>query len=224
MSRNAIRPSVQSEVLLLCRRRCCICFGLDRNTDIRAGQIAHLDRDSGNNRPDNLAFLCLEHHDEYDSRTSQRKGLLPQEIRAFRKELHEAVLQWASQPATFAPARSTVRGLEGRYVRQGLYDEAELQVQRLDDGRLHVIGFAVWGTSRPFGPNTGELDFVAPLAEGNSLALTEPTSSGDYQLSLQFADGQLVAAEDYTIGRFGMNVTFEGIYEKMAPASSSFER
>jgi hypothetical protein len=77
----------QAQVLLEGRRRCCVCFGLNRDAQLKKGQIAHLDGNRDNNAPKNLVFLCLEHHDEYDSRTSQSKGLTLAEVTHFRKEL-----------------------------------------------------------------------------------------------------------------------------------------
>jgi hypothetical protein len=62
---------------------------LNNRNDIRKGQIAHLNRDPTDSRFENLVFLCLEHHDEYDSRTSQSKGLLLEEIREYRDRLYE---------------------------------------------------------------------------------------------------------------------------------------
>ena len=88
MARKRPPANVEEEVLVLCRRRCCICYGLDRDITIKSGQIAHLDGRPDNNDLDNLAFLCFGHHDQYDTRTSQSKGLTPREVRRFRKELH----------------------------------------------------------------------------------------------------------------------------------------
>lgn len=88
-SRRKIPDVTQAQVLLEGRRRCCVCFGLKRDDGLKRGQIAHLDRDRTNNRPSNLAFLCLDHHDEYDSPTSQSKGLTKAEIRHFRDELKD---------------------------------------------------------------------------------------------------------------------------------------
>ena len=50
-------------MLLKSRRRCCICFGLNRDLRLKPGQIAHLNQRNDDNREDNLAYLCLEHHD-----------------------------------------------------------------------------------------------------------------------------------------------------------------
>jgi hypothetical protein len=54
----------------------------------RKGQIAHLNQDATDRRFDNLVYLCLEHHDEYDARTSQSKGYTADELRAYRDRLY----------------------------------------------------------------------------------------------------------------------------------------
>lgn len=106
MPRAPISEKVQAQVLLRSRRRCCICYGLNRDLAIKGGQIAHLDRDSANPIGDNLAFLCLSHHDEYDSQTSQRKGFMVSEVRHFRDELYAANnrLEVSSDLAADVPA------------------------------------------------------------------------------------------------------------------------
>ena len=95
-SRKKVSESTQAEVLVQSRRRCCICFGLNRDESIKKGQIAHLDQDRNNNATSNLAFLCLEHHDEYDSQTSQSKGLQRAEIERYRDELVAHFGGWVS--------------------------------------------------------------------------------------------------------------------------------
>jgi hypothetical protein len=59
--------------------------------------MAHLDQDSSNNRPDNLAFLCFEHHDSYDSSTSQAKNFTIGEVKAYRDELYSHTQKLALQ-------------------------------------------------------------------------------------------------------------------------------
>ncbi len=63
-NRPSIPKHVEAEVVGASKRRCCLCFALDGDFGIKKGQIAHLDHNPGNNKPENLAFLCLEHHDE----------------------------------------------------------------------------------------------------------------------------------------------------------------
>jgi hypothetical protein len=91
MPRKAIPPETENQVLLFVRRRCCICYGLNRDLEIKQGQIAHLDQNPENIDLGDLAFLCLLHHDQYDSRTSQSRGLTLNEVRHFRGELHKVI-------------------------------------------------------------------------------------------------------------------------------------
>lgn len=91
MSRRPSLPSkTETEVLLLSGRRCSVCFGLRGDADVKKGQIAHLDRNPSNNSSENVVFLCLEHHDEYDSQTRQSKGLTKRELQQYRNLLYQA--------------------------------------------------------------------------------------------------------------------------------------
>lgn len=92
MARKKIPDDIQKEVLVTSRRRCCICYGLNRDISIKKGQIAHLDGDNENYKFDNLAFLCFDHHDEYDGKTSQSKNFTIKEVKEYRAELYENVL------------------------------------------------------------------------------------------------------------------------------------
>lgn len=92
-NRKKISPEVIADITSASRRRCCICFALNREDIEKKGQIAHLDQDASNNSPDNLAFLCLDHHDQYDSRPSQAKGLTIEEVKRYRTELLAFVAQ-----------------------------------------------------------------------------------------------------------------------------------
>ncbi|MDD4996977.1 MAG: hypothetical protein PHI99_02430 [Syntrophales bacterium] len=88
-ARHKKNPEAIKDVLLKSKRRCCICFGLMHNHEAKRGQVAHLDRDRANGSPDNLVFLCLDHHDEYDSTTSQSKSLQISEVKAYREQLYK---------------------------------------------------------------------------------------------------------------------------------------
>jgi hypothetical protein len=88
MPRKAIPDEVQNSVLLKSRRRCCLCFWLEGSDNVVKGQIAHLDQNHENADEENLVFLCYNHHDEYDSRTSTSKGLREGEVRKWRDELY----------------------------------------------------------------------------------------------------------------------------------------
>lgn len=88
MPRAHTPKSVETDLLTASRRRFALCFGLNGLSRPRPGQIAHVDRDASNSALQNLAWLCLEHHDEYDSRRSQSKGFTPDELRRYRDELY----------------------------------------------------------------------------------------------------------------------------------------
>ncbi len=88
MARKAIPVETLVDLLSMSRRRCCICYGLHNDDYEKKGQIAHLDHDPSNNKLGNLAFLCLNHHDEYDREPGQAKGLVLQEVRRYRDNLY----------------------------------------------------------------------------------------------------------------------------------------
>lgn len=88
MTRKAIPEDVQTRILLRSRRRCCLCFWLKGEDEVKKGQLAHLDGDHSNSTEGNLAFLCLEHHDEYDSTPSVSKGLREREVLQWRDEIY----------------------------------------------------------------------------------------------------------------------------------------
>jgi hypothetical protein len=124
------RPKISSEiaatVLVKSGRRCCLCFGLHRDLTVKRGQIAHVDRDRANNDEKNLAFLCFDHHDEYDSTTRQSKGLTQLEVVTYRQRLYEAVL--VQKPlesrsveiiASNLEAEETILGVIERYLEVG---------------------------------------------------------------------------------------------------------
>jgi hypothetical protein len=126
MPRKATPPEIKKEVLLLCRRRCCLCYGLNNDLTEKQGQIAHLDRIASHNEIENLAFLCLPHHDQYDTRTSQSKGLTGREVKHFRRELHDLIVR--DPDSLNANRRSVEFQAEDTFSRGGIDGE----IYRLD--------------------------------------------------------------------------------------------
>jgi hypothetical protein len=94
IQRKRISRSAEVKILVQSRRRCCICFGLHRDDTLKRGQIVHLDKNPNNNSPVNLAYLCLEHHDEFDGKTSLSKGITPREVKKYRDELYDHYNKW----------------------------------------------------------------------------------------------------------------------------------
>jgi hypothetical protein len=87
-ARRAWPKDIQTDILCKSRRRCCLCVALANDRAEKVGQLAHIDKKRNNSTFDNGAFLCLPHHEEYDSRPSQSKGLTPDELRRYRDELY----------------------------------------------------------------------------------------------------------------------------------------
>lgn len=86
-------------------RRCCLCFFHDQVDTVRRGQIAHLNRDPNDHSVNNLVWLCLDHHAEYDSRSSQSKGWKTNEVCHWRDEMYarieERVGDTVTRPSSF---------------------------------------------------------------------------------------------------------------------------
>ena len=160
---------------------------------------------------DNLAFLCLEHHDLYDSRSRQSKGLTIGEVKVFKAELEEAIAVALTAQLSLAVEEQSPWRWEGVYRWEKPNSSAELEIQNFGGGRYAMTGVAFWGTKNEHGPNFGELDTPGKLIDENLVV-----SSGDYRLTLSRTSVGLVAAETFESSAFGLNVTFAGTYEKVA--------
>jgi hypothetical protein len=215
MKRKKVTPATQAEVLLKSRRRCCICFGLNRDTSIKQGQIAHLDHDPSNNNESNLAFLCFNHHDQYDSRTKQSKNFTIQEVIYFKNELASAITLEFSRLVSFGNTNIfSKKEISGHYIRDGEFDSAEIMIEQLPSGSFHISGFSLWGKLIEYGPYTGELDFVGSLLDGEIKYEFVKDDNIKYKLVLNFQEESLVVSEENWIGVYGMNVTFQGEYHR----------
>lgn len=124
-ARATIPPEVIADVLVTSRRRCCVCFGLSNDAEEKKGQVAHIDRDASNSARDNLVFLCFDHHDQYDSRTSQSRALTVEEVRRYRAQLDRFVAQ--SLPLSDVDvARALLAGLDRPAFRTPFHQESSL--------------------------------------------------------------------------------------------------
>jgi hypothetical protein len=91
MDRKHTPSEIETAVLLKSARRCTLCFHLRQDLTEKNGQIAHLDQDPSNFAEDNLAFMCLEHHSIYDSKTSQHKNFTLAEVKEARSRLYAEI-------------------------------------------------------------------------------------------------------------------------------------
>jgi hypothetical protein len=109
------------------------------------------------------------------------------------------------------PAFARARDVFGHYERNGENDQASLDVKMIPGDRVKVTGIALWNTkNEKYGPNTGELDFEAPLKD-DTVSWSDPDG---YTVVIRFSRKALDVTE-HAVGRhFGMNVTFAGHYER----------
>jgi hypothetical protein len=90
-ARKPIPADIEHRVLDRSRRRCALCTHFDNDWERKQGQLAHLDRNPSNCAEDNLAFLCLPHHDDYDTKRRQTKDLTIREVKTARDRLYAFV-------------------------------------------------------------------------------------------------------------------------------------
>lgn len=86
-TRKKISPTDEATLLMACRRRCCLCAHYKSDYSRKKGQIAHIDKDRTNAAKSNLAFLCFDCHDEFDSKSSQSKNFTQKEVRLCKEKL-----------------------------------------------------------------------------------------------------------------------------------------
>ncbi len=91
--RIPISTKIVDEILVKNKHTCCVCQ--DINTE-RSVQINHINGKNSDNRPENLAVLCLDHHAQATiglnkGHTLGRK-LTPRQIRIFKKQWESACL------------------------------------------------------------------------------------------------------------------------------------
>ena len=119
--RTNIPASRQAQLLTKSRRICALCFGLKQDSSAKIqGQIAHIDRDNSNNAFENLAWLCLECHDRYDTTgTSQSKSLQKRELRAYQ----DMVFDYNEEASEFSePVSSGTNALKRNHDREKFRD------------------------------------------------------------------------------------------------------
>lgn len=102
--RQKTAQGIETSILLSSARRCPVCFQLYGDLAVKVGQIAHLDGDRTNGEEDNLAWMCMPHHSEYDSTTSQHKNFTIGEVKMMRTRLYDAIAR--NEHTTGAPPQA----------------------------------------------------------------------------------------------------------------------
>jgi len=213
MARKKIPQKIADQVLLQSRRRCCICFGLNNDIEEKPG----LDQDNANSDIDNLAWMCLAHHDEYDSKTSQTRKLSIGEAKQYRTELYEAMKDPANrqgpsaEPSIEVISHNQSGGITAQTVNQGHTPELAgetLRFNELDpetgdyvtDIILRIIcpyavGFSVRVTAQSIKtmaltphPPVGAFEIMKPVREGNTITHYYRNARGSFLLRIVTAE------------------------------------
>jgi len=79
--RSEVPPAVAARVLFLSDRTCCVCRAKGKPV-----QIHHMDEDSSNSAPTNLAVLCLECHTETQVRGGFHRKLDLEQVLLYRND------------------------------------------------------------------------------------------------------------------------------------------
>jgi hypothetical protein len=94
VKRKHIPVSTENELFRLSGRKCCMCFAISADFGEKQGQRAHLDGNPENFKLDNRAWLCLPHHNLYDTKYRQTRNYTMSEVKMYRTLLYEAVEKW----------------------------------------------------------------------------------------------------------------------------------
>lgn len=106
-----IDPSLRSKLLINNQHACCVCG--------KSGvQIHHINGDHSDNKPSNLAVLCLPHHDVATASSGLSARLRPEEIRQYKKKWEEACLDRVKKGARARTAFFMVDYKNAERIRQ----------------------------------------------------------------------------------------------------------
>ena len=141
--------------------------------------MAHINKVPSDNRPENLAWLCLEHHDSFDSVSSQSKNYTKAELSRWRDKLHA---HFSESSVTAATESEIVRSENSRNTnyawRSPLFSASDgpqlfpyrsrnhfdgvcvIELVRLGDGRVVIACISVAGN-----PGSSITNTVETIAE-----------------------------------------------------------
>lgn len=153
-NRVHIPNEVEADVLIKSKRRCCLCYGIKNDLEEKAGQIAHLDNDCSNNKFDNLAYMCLEHHNKYDSKTSQSKNYTIKETKYYRGKLYSYFTNLYSSKYSMGDymdyLNQNIRLISDDFVMKN--NRVIIEVESLEKTEAQLIDLELW--------NDGDLEII----------------------------------------------------------------
>ena len=212
MARKAISNTTQTSILLKSRRRCCLCFWFKGEDEVKKRQLAHLDRDNENAAEDNLVFLCLEHHDAYDSTPSVSKGLREPEVRKWRDELYKE-MEYRFRTVRKHSCKVTLVRLVRTFIGKEYSHNytAEFRLMNTGDAELRspVVSFRITDKLKLFGQ-----------PEWDPKVRSAPASMKDAHADLFELNGRISAVaptpmllRDHSVTFFGLSLSFPSRFQ-----------
>src|SRR5262249_21288075 len=146
--RTKVPDSVVARVMFASDLRCCVCYA-------KGHQLHHLDGDPNNHEYDNLAYLCLDHHDEATRTGGLSRKLSSATIVTFRADWYTKVEHRREADTHVHPGEGQLAISDERF--HELMLEA-LQVHEVRKVRFEMSSFG-WADMDPL------LRKVAPYAD-----------------------------------------------------------
>lgn len=105
--RKKIPHNIEVQILLRNKHACCICRETGLYKDV---VIHHIDGNPNNNKLENLAVLCLDHHSKADiglkqGRIGAGKKFTPEEIKSYKKQWEDKIMAEIKVAKKYFPTR-----------------------------------------------------------------------------------------------------------------------
>jgi hypothetical protein len=167
-SRPRIPKPLRTEILLANRHACCVCQRINV-------QIHHIDGDPSNKALENLAVLCLHHHDLATTKVGLTAKLSEAEVRAFKQE-------WEAKCRRDVTALARSRANVYAVCYKNPPRIRQLFVQLTEEQRLRAVGILARQIAEEENWKAGEFmyEFQAiPRANEWTVALLQSLAWGD---------------------------------------------
>jgi hypothetical protein len=194
--RPRVPEDVSAQVQFMANRTCCVC-----REPGKAVQIHHLDEDPSNNSLDNLAVLCLQHHNDTQLKGGFGRKLDAGQVRLYRDEWYEMVNQQRRDKlvavneelfSEFSPDYAQNASLEDQ---SRVSRFSDLERERVSEYQRNHGLFLVHSW-RPSENPKQVADIVIRLHQHNLGALGEGKVDGvEYQLGPRFFTEPVVVAD-----------------------------
>ncbi len=186
MKRIPTPKNIEAEVLFKANHTCSICYDSTQRV-----QIAHIDGNNQNYGESNLIILCLNHHNEVDSKPSQSKGYTIAELKKIKDNWETIVKK--QRESLKDPSFTRLIRFDGIDINT-VYIETESGVLR---------GFQDYLTFKLLGFNWGNIDIYPDKYRGRfKIKNSFKKLSESRKIRLKFLNGEL-ANEVYIIWEDG---------------------